>query len=209
MSATLFRRSVEVFIDRKLSPEARSKHLASVARAGLADILKEKSVQNYIRFVDGVQDVSEDQVKAEGVIVYRFSILPLIVGFLLGYLRQRSPVRSGRFRDSFWVAVNGRLIPARDFRPEKVPMSAEIYIGNSVPYNRRVDVQRDGTKPLRFSVPPNLYADGVVAARKRFGGLINLYRVYTVEFPGQYILKTGPRTGKRVHSPAIHITLRD
>jgi len=103
MSATLFRRSVEVFIDRKLSPEARSKHLASVARAGLKEILEGKSIKNFIRFVDGNAGLSEDQVKPEGVIMYRFSILPLVVGFLLGYLKERSPVRSGRFKESFWV----------------------------------------------------------------------------------------------------------
>jgi len=208
MSATLFRRSVEVFIDRKLSPEARSKHLASVARAGLKEILEGKSIKNFIRFVDGNAGLSEDQVKPEGVIMYRFSILPLVVGFLLGYLKERSPVRSGRFKESFWVSVNGRLIPAARFNPAHVPMDAEIYLGNFMPYNRRVDVQMDGTRTLTFSVPANLYRDATLAARSRFGGLINLYRVYTVEFPGQYILKTGPRRGKRVHSPAIHIMLR-
>lgn len=208
MSATLFRRSVEVFIDRKLSPEARSQHLASVARAGLKEILDGKSVKNYIRFIDGVAWLTEDQVKPEGVILYRFSVLPLVVGFVLGYLKQRSPKKSGRYSESFWVSVNGKLILARQFNPAHVPMDAEIYIGNLMPYNRRVDLQVDGTRVLRFSVPPNLYADAVKAARSRFGGLINLYRVYTIEFPGQYILKTGPRRGKRVHSPVIHITLR-
>src|SRR6478736_1493605 len=205
MSGQIFRRSIEVFISRELSPEARSKHLASVARAGLREILGAKNSDVYTKTVDGVQGLSEDLVKAEGVIRYEFSILPSVLGFLLGYLRNRAPVRSGRYRDSFFVGINGKMVMAKDINPKHLPLDAEVFIGNTQPYNRRVDVQRDGTKALSFSVPPDLYRDAAHAADRRFGALLDIFRIYTMEFPGQYILKRGPRAGKRVHSPGIHI----
>lgn len=208
MSGQIFRRETEVFISRELSPEARARHLASVAKAGLREILGSRASPLYNKFVDGVPDKSEDLVKAEGVIRYEFSILPSVLGFLIGYLRNRSPVRRGRFRDSFFVAINGKMIMASDINPKHLPMTAEIFIGNIQPYNRRVDVQLDGNKRLSFSVPPNLYRDAINAADRRFGAMLDIFRIYTVEFPGQYILKYGPRAGKRVHSPAIHIKPR-
>lgn len=76
-----------------------------------------------------------------------------------------------------------------------------------------------GYEKLTFSVPAGLFDDAVAAIRSRFGSIVDVKRVYTMQFPGQYTLRREQyhasgrragrprrRLGKRVESPAIIIT---
>jgi hypothetical protein len=119
-------------------------------------------------------------------------------------------------------AAGGKFIRMQDFSPDAVtPDVTEIVIGNTQPYSRKVDVQFVGNERLTFSVPPGLFDDAVSAIKSRYGTLVDVKRVYTMNFPGQYILKqeqyhkSGPRkgrsrkrAGKRVESPALVIAPR-
>jgi hypothetical protein len=211
MSGAAFRRNLDVFVQDNLTAEARSAKLARFARAALADVQQRgEGSKQVTRFVDGREGVPEETVRPNGVILYRFGRLAPAIAFALSYLRARSP--GTNYTAGFFVGVSatadidGRPIPAAMFNPATMGGDARtVTIGNSEPYNRRVDVQMDGTRALRFSVPPNLYADCAAQVQRRFPGLV-ARRVYTLDMPGQYRLKTGPRAGKPVHSPAIVIT---
>jgi hypothetical protein len=207
------RQQVTAFVDQNLSPAARSATLARLAvqmRDGLISAGRASPV--YRTFVDGREGAPEASVRGAGggVILYRFSYAAQAALFALGFLRARSPSASGRFRESFYLGINGRFVPAAQFNPDAVSADAEIVIGNTQPYSRRVDVQLVGGHRLHYSVPAGLFDDAARAVRSRFGGAVTAKRVYSIEFPGRYVLKGEGRAksgrGTKVDSPALVIT---
>ncbi|MBP2233080.1 hypothetical protein J2847_006415 [Azospirillum agricola] len=233
--AAAFARSLDLFVDRTLSPAAQSARLAGAAKRELARLVAEGHASpSYQRFVDGREGAAEETVAPApgGRIVYRFNHLGAVGTFAVSFLRQRSPAASGlparprngkhgAYRDSFWIGVNGRAFPAARYDPELVPAGAELVIYNINAYSRKVDVQQVGGKSLSFSVPPGIFDDAAKAIRTRYGSLVDVKRVYTMRFDGQYLLKNEQvhrsgryvgrsrnRAGKPVESPALIITPR-
>jgi hypothetical protein len=156
-----FSRSVKLFISQSLTPQAQSAALASYARADVARLQNERRAPlDYTVFVDGRENAVPESVKPQGTIIYRFNGLAEAVAFALGFCIARSPFRTGRYRKSWFVLVDGRAWSA-DFRD--IPAGSEVYIVNTQPYHRRLEMsgglQRSTTR---------LCAD---ALRKRFPGL--------------------------------------
>ena len=217
MSGAAFRRNVDVWVQDNLTAEARSALLARTARQKLAELQAQgRAPRHFTRYVDGMEGAPEDSVRPNGVILYRFRFLANAAAFALSYLQARSPVRSGAFRAGFYLGVGGdrdgdggRFLRAADFVPAAVTGDVQaIVIGNVEPYNRQVDVQMAGQRRMRFTVPANMYADAASAVRARFPG-VSARAVYSRSFPGQYVLRTGPRAGKPVHSPALVISVAE
>ena len=256
--AAVFARNLQVFVDRTLSPEAQSRKLAEFARSELAAVVSAgRAPASHRRFVDGREGAQEETVAPapNGRIVYRFNRLGAVVTFALSFLVNRSPAKSGRYRQSFYLGVSrsgsmapvktgptrgergrfapsaapasaplqgGKFIPMAQFNPNALSTDVtEVVIGNTQPYSRKVDVQLIGNEPLSFEVPPGLFDDAVKAIKAQFGTIVDVKRVYTMNFPGQYILKqeqygkkkggrvySRRRRGTRVESPAIIITPR-
>lgn len=207
---TAFRQQIQVFIDANLSPAARSNILADAARTGLAGLISSgRAPPTYQTFVDGKRDDDdESHVRGTGggTILYQFSAQAEAAAFALGYLRARAPGRSGTFRNSFYLGINGRFVPAAQFDPAQVPSGAEITIGNTRPQSRKIDVQMDGERVLHFSVPAGLFDDCAAAVRRQFGGLVIARRISTLRFPGQYNIARGKNAGSAVDSPAVVLT---
>jgi len=209
MSGSAFRRQVSVFIDRHLAPEAQSARLAQAAIEGRDELIRSgRAAPSYRTFVDGVEGAAEAQVKPQGVIVYRFATLGEAAIFALAYLRERSPVKSGDYRDSFWLAVDGRAFTQKTFRPDRIGAASEIIIYNLQPYSRQVQVQMEGGRKLKFKVPPDLFGDAMVEVRKRFPSL-KARQLDRIRAPGLYVIKNGRRAGKVVDSPALSISIAD
>jgi hypothetical protein len=209
MSGAAFRRSVDVFVARHLSPQAQSAALARVAKEGVAELIRTgRAPPRYTRYVDGREGAPEESVRPDGEIRYRFDPMAEVIAFALAFLRERSPVRTGRYRDSFYLGLDGRFVPASSFNPERMERVSEVTIGNMAPYSRKLSVQMVGGKQIKVSVPPGIFEDAAVAVNRRFGNVVRCKKVYTVSFPGQYILKRGRRAGKPVESPALVIARR-
>ncbi|MBP2302518.1 hypothetical protein [Azospirillum picis] len=247
--AAAFNARLRVFADRALSPEAQSRRLAEIAITERDRLIAAgRATRRYRRWVDGVEGAPETAVRPAdgGRIVYRFSILGAVCTFALSFLINRSPPRSSaplnpatgktaHYRDGFYFGIKdsssahagkgdsaGRFVPAAQFNAAALsPTVTEIIIGNNLPYSRKVDVQLIGGEALSFSVPPGLFDDAVKAIRSRWGDVVEVRRVYTMDFPNQYRLKqrqvwtTGKRkglsrgrVGTRVESPAIIIKPR-
>lgn len=239
--AAVFNERLRVFVDRTLSPEAQSRHLAAVARQARDRLIAAgRASPQHRRFVDGVEGAAEEAVRPAdgGRIVYRFGILGPVCDFALSYLISRSPARSSmplnpatgktaHYRDGFYFGVTdggrtngGRFVPAAAFDPARLTATVtQVVIGNVLPYSRKVDVQLIGGTSLSFSVAPGLFDDAVKQIRARYGSVVSVKRVWTMDFPGQYVLRrrqvwtTGKRAGRtrkrqgtRVESPAIIIT---
>lgn len=205
---TAFRQQVQAYIAANLSPAARSRILADTARQGVADLVSSGQASPvYERWVDGVQDADESQVKGDGtgVIHYQFSYQAAAAVFALGFLMGRAPSRSGEFRQSFYFGVDGRFIPATQFNPDSVAWNSQVVIGNTQPYSRKVDVQLEGNRVLHFSVPSGMFDDCATAVAAKYRGVVQVKRVSNMRFPGQYILRDGTRRGNLVDSPAIVI----
>ncbi|UDF29386.1 UNVERIFIED_ORG: hypothetical protein LHK14_18010 [Roseateles sp. XES5] len=129
-----------------ISPEAINRALANFARSELRKAQAVGASRTYQLFVNGRPASSEDEVMAPGPIVYQFSLWGEIINFAIAELQRRSPVRTGRFRNSFIVLVDGQLVQAtRD-----VPAMSEIIITNFQPYIRKAEAGLLGTK--RFAI---------------------------------------------------------
>ena len=225
MSGSAFRQAASVLVARHLSAAARSRILADVAIRGREHLIREgRASRSFTTTVDGREGAAESSVQPEGTIVYRFQLLGEAALFAMGYLRGRSPVKSGRFREGFVYAVGergskrggaqaelyttGRIIRPDSFDPQKVDADVgEILIFNRQPYSRKVDVQLVGNRRLRFSVPPDMFDDAAAAVQRRFPTL-SARRIYQIRFPGQWVRKRGQGAGRAVESPALVISAR-
>ena len=199
-----FRQTIKVFQDAELSAAAMSARLAETARAALlAAQVSGRAPATYRTFVDGVADGSEDEAVKR--IRYEFSFLGDATEYAIQNLLLLSPVASGRYQQSFMVAVDGRAIPAAYFDPLQVPPGVEIFVWNRQPYSRKIDVQYSGNTPLKYKVAPDLFDNAAKAVRSRFGNTVSCKRLNTLNIPGAYVLRRGEKAGSDVDSPALAI----
>ncbi len=145
-----FRQTITVMVDRKINSADQRSRIAHVARENLAQLVSSgRASPSYSRFVDGARDAPEENVKLnQGNITYLFSNLSQAVGFALGYLVARSPESSGRFKNSWFIIVNGA--PWTDAIAQ-IPASAQVIISNREPYARKID-----SGGMKMSVPPGI-----------------------------------------------------
>jgi hypothetical protein len=140
-------------------PEDIDRALADFARSELRKAQSAGASRIYQLYVNGRPAASEYEVHAPGPIVYQFSLWGEIITFAISELQRRSPVQSGRFRNSFIVIVNGKLSePGVD-----VAAASEVIITNFQPYLRKAEGGVLSTK--RFAI-----FDGTKRAlARRFG----------------------------------------
>lgn len=105
-------RDLDVAINSWLGPEARAEILADNARSILsetdqknAEALGQAVLSETI--VDGVRTDDIDRVKADGVIVRTYDLMPLILGQIGELLWKHSPVRSGEYQRSHRLLADG------------------------------------------------------------------------------------------------------
>jgi hypothetical protein len=195
-----------------LEPQAIATLLAKSARAILAESQAARQFpQNYVKSVNGKIGAREESVVPPGPIVYTAVWWSEIVTYGLAFAEERSPVRSGRFKSSWFAMSNGTQV--LDY--ESIPITAEVIITNDQPYSRKIEVGHQ-----RVNVPPGVVLDLVSALRRKFGELVIVQRRF-INLQGAYRLKTeGSRrsqirrrsrrgvVGRVLTYPAAVITLR-
>lgn len=160
----VFRKSVTLMIDRRMSPQEAGQRVATYARENLAEMIRAGASPVYTRFVDGQRGRPEEDVRLNGgSIAYLFSTLAQAAEFALTYAVARSPAKSGNFKASWVIGVNGVpwTGPLSRIRP-----GAEVVLFNLTPYNRKIDVGG-----MITSVPPGIVEDTRQAVMRRFPGL--------------------------------------
>lgn len=127
----------QVLIGKLTGPEAQRK-VAAIARDFRAEMIASGRASGaFTTTVDGIEGAAEENVRTDGgVIIYRFNGMAAAVAFALDYVRARSPVLTGRFRDAWMVWVDGRPFEAA---PQRIPAGAEVFITNTQPYARKID----------------------------------------------------------------------
>lgn len=112
-----------------------NKALAAFAKKSVAEVVAAGSGPRYERYVNGRHGAAEETVQAPGPIVYEFSMWEPVITFALDELRKRSPIKSGRFRNSFIVLANQKPVTNYD----EIGPDEEVIILNFQPYTRKAE----------------------------------------------------------------------
>lgn len=198
-----------------IAPENIARELAKFAKDSLALYIREGVASpRYDRIVNGNFGADEYSVVPPGPIVYNFHWWNEIIEFAIETLRKRSPVKSGRYRDSWFAMVNGVVVA--DY--SEIPIGAEVFVTNNQPYSRKIEVGF-----MTMSVPPHVVEDSLATVKGRFGNVADI-RATMITLPGGYILKgvfkkgirPGSRTklrrdtsaGAELTYPSLRLTMR-
>ena len=177
-------RSIRLFINDNLTPQAQSRALANFARQDVARLQREgRAALSFTVFVDGRENAPLESVRPDGRIVYRFNGLSEAIAFALGFVLARSPRLSGDYRKSWFVLVNG-LLWRRDF--EDIPTGAEVAIVNTQPYHRKIDMGSQGAGKIGIEVA-NRRKAGTSRKRGVYVSIVEAARQETMKrFPGVF-----------------------
>lgn len=119
-----------------LEPDEIRKALAGFAKKSVAEVISAGSASSRFElYVNSRRGLPEEAVQLPGPIVYEFSMWEPILTFALDELRKRSPVKSGRFRDSFIVLANQKIVTNFD----AIGPDDEVIISNFQPYIRKAE----------------------------------------------------------------------
>lgn len=208
-------RDVGLIISELLSPEARRKQIADMARQYLdeADETNRHALGQVPKsktFVDGREGAPLDSVGPGGVIVREYDLGLGLIQFILSELRAVSPVRSGRYLKSHTVFADGEEVS-----PDTIPESAkEIVILSSVEYARKIEGQA-GKKPQSPMAPKGVYEITALKAARQYGNVARIRFVWRSPVlayggaPSKHKKKSGTWTGGQewqTRVPAISVT---
>lgn len=114
--------------------------------------------------VDQSRGASIETAKADSTIVFEFQLIETALAQIGELLVRHSPVRSGRFQQSFILFADGVAV-----EPGTVPAAADEYVFlSSMPYARKIE---RGLSPQA----PEGVADVVAAlAKRRWGNIANI-----------------------------------
>jgi hypothetical protein len=199
-----FLRTIQVFKDSTLSPQALSHRLAEIAREKRDELIGQGAAPaTYETFVDGRRGATEETVKPDGTIFYQFNRLGQAAIYAMDAAVELSPVQSGDFVLGWTVAVDGRPWRGREM---DIPANAEVLIVNPLPYARKIEVGA----MLRMSVPPGILERVKGRVMARFPTLfaqvthVHLPSVFgSSKYPTPYILRGRQRSVSVAHAARI------
>lgn len=174
-----------------IAPDQIAKQLAAFARSELAkSISTGEGSERYDKYVNGNLGAEEETVVPPGPVLYVFRWWQEIVEFALQTLVERSPDKSGRYKQSWFVMTPG----GRTKNFADIPINSDVILCNDQPYSRKIDVGH-----MRMSVPPGVVEDARKAVLSRFGNFVTARRTM-IPLPGGYVLKGRFRRGYRPYA---------
>ena len=161
-----------------------SEALAEFSQECLQDaIASGEGSQNYRTYVNGRPDAPESSVVMPGPIIYEFSVLPDIVAWSLDFLRDRSPVLTGEFRDSWKVLVDEQEVSPDNL--ENLNNDITVAVVNPLPYARKIET---GCM-LRMHVPRGEIEACRQMVLSRWGNMVDVHRRF-IMLDESYVMKT-------------------
>lgn len=177
---------------RDLSPDAFRKWHAQTARKELARVLsEEKDKPTVTRLVDGRVGVPEEAVKYGGIIRYEFARSSRIARDALELARQLSPVKSGAYKNSWFLMVDGKEVktPPKDAKT--------ITLTNDQPYHRKLEMtvnSAGGRTKTSFRRDPGIVRNVELQLIRKYGDTFAA-DIKFIELAGGYVLKgTRPKS---------------
>jgi hypothetical protein len=132
----------------------------------------------FTRFVDGRRGALEEEAKGNSVIHYDYPRLEIVVEFAMNALYDFSPVRSGEYRNSHQIFVNGLHVA----NLKDINEGQEIAISNTVPYARKIEV---GAMTMRVPGTDHVYQQAAQLTRRRMGNLARIEFTFRSIFGGK------------------------
>lgn len=203
------------------------RHLIRVARAGHNDIMAEQRARSganpsFTFYANTPGNTNLESVILPGPIVYKYQYFEEIIQAIMEDLRRSSPVQSGAYVQGHTLFINGEPVP--DDRMPPYADGMDIFIANTVPYARRIEVGKTTSgRAFVIQVAPHIYERVAKRAQARFGniagishGYASIPKAHTIKgrLPSHYIAKGGVRrrrrqvVGSSVQAPAIFINPR-
>lgn len=141
----------------------------------------------FTRIVDGRVGAPVESVSDFGLIVWKYPRLVEVARFALQVLRELSPVKSGLYRESHTLFIDG--MPARDASDWEP--GQELSITNTVPYSRKIEL---GAMTMRVPGSDRVYARARRLIDAEYGSAVAVEFTYRGFVGGASIdpLKTGP-----------------
>jgi hypothetical protein len=203
-----FKRTVDVFVASRTSVPAVKAYLADQAQVNAQALIDAgRASPRYRKFVNGVENADPTTIRLDGTgtIAYLFASLNEAAGYALTYAINHSPEKSGRYRASWFLLVNGQPFTGADLRD--IPLGAEVVLSNFQPYHRKIDVGG-----MRMSVAPQIVEQTRQAVLRRYPSITAERKFITI--PGGYVLQRhGVRSGlhydkkrktyARLHPPQV------
>jgi hypothetical protein len=124
--------------------------------------------------VDGRTGASIDSVRPRGVIVIDFELVTELLAWIARALWERSPVGSGRYRNSHTLYADGRPIGTLSggALPGNLPDAREFAFSNVQPYAHKIEIGRtESGRAFVIQVAPRAYERTAADAAARFPGL--------------------------------------
>jgi len=143
--------------------------------------------QVYVRAVNGVPDAPEASVKAPGPIVYSFQWVGPAASDAVVWLKQMSPVRTGRYRRSFIVIADGREVADAT----AVKNAGVVQVVNTQPYSRKIQVGAKGFESHR-----DLFEKVRRRVNRAYRGVVTA-RVVFLQLSDAYVLRKGSGNRRR------------
>ena len=160
--------------DALLSPQDQARAFARFARADIARVDAENDAAAgvdlpYFTYVDGVLSDNLDAVRPDGVIVALWDLHVDVVSTVLKMIRDASPVKTGRFRDSQVVYADGVAVDD----PKQALGADEVVIASTLPYARKIE-GLGHARPQSPQAPKGVYQGVATLANSRFGNLARI-----------------------------------
>jgi hypothetical protein len=171
-------RDVGLIIDELLTPEARRKQLADMARQYLdeADEANRRALGKTPMsktFVDGREGAPLESVRADGVIVREYDLVLGVLAFIMAELRAISPVRSGRYQKSHTLFADGVEVPPN----APIPEAKDYVFLSDVEYARKIEGQA-GRKPQSPMAPKGVYEITAAKADRQYSNVAKIWFVW-------------------------------
>lgn len=183
--------------------DAVRRHFAQVVRREIARVDAENAAAlgapvSHETFVDGAASTALDSVRYGGTIEARWRLGAGVVGYIVDLLRGAGPVRSGRYRASARVFIDG--VETSDL--SKANGAREVMIVAGVPYARKIERGRD-----RYS-PGNVYQAAAKMAAARYSNVARIRFTFAAGVEVTRGLSRADREAiRRARQPAILVFL--
>lgn len=214
-------KAIDLLVANTLSPKAQKEAVASFARGAIAEadatnrrVLGRVPARTIT--VDGREGAPLTDVRPDGgSIIVEYELINDVLIWIGETLRQRSPVISGKYRDSWTLLADGTEVS----REETVPVADTYTFVNDVPYARKIEVGlTESGRPFVIQVPNRIAERTAKDAAQRFGNVAKIKSTF-IGLQNAYVLKTpgssrsrGRRKKTRVGAvltyPAIEVSMR-
>jgi hypothetical protein len=215
--------TIKLLVANTISPEAQKQAVASFAQGAIAEAdatnrrvlgrLPPRTIT-----VDGRQGAALTDVKPDGgSIIVEYELITDVLVWIGDTLRERSPVQSGKYRDSWTLLADGVEVG----QGEAVPGAETYTFVNEVPYARKIEVglTKSG-RPFVVQVPNRIAERTAKDAASRFGNIAKVRSTF-ISLTNGYRLKNDAisrssrgrkrirnRSGTEITYPAIEVSLK-